>query len=58
MKNPSNNNNSNGYVVKLTNGHLTNDINVHYNCIHYCLKKGNIEIQNLFILRPKDILDI
>jgi WD40 repeat protein len=46
MKNPSNDNNSNGYVVKLTNGDIPNDIYVHYNCLHYQLINNKTEIDN------------
>jgi WD40 repeat protein len=46
MKNPSNDNNSNGYVVKLTNGDIPNDIHVHYNCLHYQLINNKTKIDN------------
>jgi WD40 repeat protein len=46
-KNSSNHNNSNGYVVKLTNGDLTKDIHVHYNCLHYQLITNKTEIDNI-----------
>jgi WD40 repeat protein len=45
-KNSSNHNNSNGYVVKLTNGDLTKDIHVHYNCLHFQLTTNKTEIDN------------
>jgi WD40 repeat protein len=47
MKNSSNDNNSNGYVVKLTNGDLTKDIHVHYNCLHFQLITNKTEIDNI-----------
>jgi WD40 repeat protein len=47
MKNPGNDNNSNGYVVKLTNGDPTNDIHFHYNCLHFQLITNNTEIDNI-----------
>jgi len=46
-KNSSNDKNSNGYVVKLTNGDLTKDIHVHYNCLHYQLITNKTEIDNI-----------
>jgi WD40 repeat protein len=46
-KNQSDNNNSNGYVVKLTNGDLTKDIHVHYNCLHFQLITNKTEIDNI-----------
>jgi WD40 repeat protein len=46
-KNPSNDKNSNGYVVKLTNGDLTKDIHVHYNCLHFQLTTNKTEIDNI-----------
>jgi hypothetical protein len=46
-KNSSDNNNSNGYVVKLTNGDLTKDIHVHYNCLHFQLITNKTEIDNI-----------
>jgi WD40 repeat protein len=46
-KNSSNDNNSNGYVVKLTNGDLTKDIHVHYNCLHFQLTTNKTEIDNI-----------
>jgi WD40 repeat protein len=46
-KNPSDNNNSNGYVVNLTNGDLTNDIHVHYNCLHFQLITNKTEIDDI-----------
>jgi WD40 repeat protein len=49
-KNSSNDKNSNGYVVKLTNGDLTNDIHVHYNCLHFQLTTNKTEIDNIPIL--------
>jgi WD40 repeat protein len=50
MKNSSNDNNSNGYVVKLTNGDLTKDKHVHYNCLHYQLITNKTEIDDIRIL--------
>jgi len=47
MKNPGNDNNSNGYVVKLTNGDPTNDKHFHYNCLHFQLITNNTEIDNI-----------
>jgi WD40 repeat protein len=49
-KNSSNDKNSNGYVVKLTNGDLTKDIHVHYNCLHFQLTTNKTEIDNIPIL--------
>jgi WD40 repeat protein len=46
-KNPGNDKNSNGYVVKLTNGNLTKDIHVHYNCLHFQLTTSKTEIDNI-----------
>jgi WD40 repeat protein len=46
-KNSSNDKNSNGYVVKLTNGDLTNDIHVHYNCLHFQLTTNKTEIDDI-----------
>jgi WD40 repeat protein len=46
-KNSSDNNNSNGYVVKLTKGDLTKDIHVHYNCLHFQLITNKTEIDNI-----------
>jgi WD40 repeat protein len=46
-KNQSDNNNSNGYVVKLTTGDLTKDIHVHYNCLHFQLTTNKTEIDNI-----------
>jgi WD40 repeat protein len=46
-KNSSKHNNSNGYVVKLTNGNLTNDIHVHYNCLHFQLITNKTEIDDI-----------
>jgi WD40 repeat protein len=46
-KNSSNDKNSNGYVVKLTNGDLTKDIHVHYNCLHFQLITNKTEIDNI-----------
>jgi WD40 repeat protein len=59
-KNSSNDNNSNGYVVKLTNGDLTNDIHVHYNCLHFQLTTNKTEIDNIPISSDtiQTILDI
>jgi WD40 repeat protein len=47
MKNPGNDNNSNGYVVKLTNGDPTNDKHFHYNCLHFQLITNKTEIDNI-----------
>jgi WD40 repeat protein len=46
-KNPSNDNNSNGYVIKLTTGDLTKDIHVHYNCLHFQLITNKTEIDDI-----------
>jgi WD40 repeat protein len=46
-KNSSNDKNSNGYVVKLTNGDLTKDIHVHYNCLHRYLTTNKTEIDDI-----------
>jgi hypothetical protein len=47
MKNPSNDKNSNGYVVNLTNGDPTNDKHFHYNCLHFQLITNKTEIDNI-----------
>jgi WD40 repeat protein len=46
-KNQSDHNNSNGYVVKLTNGDPTNDKHFHYNCLHFQLITNKTEIDNI-----------
>jgi len=47
MKNPGNDNNSNGYVVKLTNGDPTKDIHLHYTCLHHYLINSKTEIDTI-----------
>ena len=47
IKNPGNDNNINGYVVKLTNGNSANDIHFHYSCLHRYLINSNTEIDNI-----------
>jgi WD40 repeat protein len=52
IKNPRNDNNCNGYVIKLSNDYLTNDINdiyVHYNCLHYQLITHKTKIDDINI---------
>ena len=51
IRNPRNHNNSNGFVVKLSNNTFgpSNDLYIHYSCLHGYLLHGYIDINNISI---------